>query len=397
MQVTKLKERTDLGGGDMATMKASRNLRDAPNGAPIGVIANGGAKVDILANQDVPGAGSWTQVRLTASIGTPVGWVSADSVDASGQLPAGPIDKALFAKECWRQALYTGTNAHYLAAVAELRSRTRTGSDGAKTLPFEIAQADWKTTLQDTEFELDFLPGDIDNWRMQCSVFAVMTLRKLNALMVPPNDSKRPSAVDLCVAQSDPPPADDAARAALRQALQAALDATRPFVLAAGAEVLGDPQAPVTPTGDSAAQINVAGLSASQQGSAKLIVSKFQSAGYGPIQQIAAVANAIAESSLNPKEEVNNAQEHSVGLFQLNIKGGLGSGHTPAQLKDAATNIDIIINEAKKFDAFKNATSLFSAVDVFVRNVEKPANPGNETQKRAKIADRLKGTQTLLA
>jgi hypothetical protein len=381
----------------MATMKATRTLREAPNGTPMDALAPAGAKVEILDNQDVAGAGKWTKVKLVAAVDTPEGWVSADAVDAAGVPPAGPIDKALFAKECWRQALYTGTNAHYLAAVAELRSHIRTGTNAGKTAPFDITQTEWDTTIKDKEFELDFLAGDIDNWRLQCAAFAVMTLRTLEGLMAGPNKDKRPSAIDLYVAQLGSPAPDAAARADLLQKLKEALDATRAVVLAAGADVLADPSAPTTPTNPSAVQFNSGGVPAGREDIAKLIVSQFQASGYGPIQQIAAVANAIAESALNPNAEVNNSVEHSVGLFQLNIRGGLGEGHSAAELKNPATNIGIIIAETKKFDAFKNASSLFDAVDVFVRKVERPANAGTQVQKRAKIAERLKGTQALMA
>jgi tail lysozyme len=381
----------------MATMKVTRTLREAPNGTPMDALAPAGVKVEILDNKEVEGAGKWIKVRLVAAIDTPEGWVSADAVDAAGVLPAAPIDKALFAKECWRQALYTGTNAHYLAAVAELRSHIRTGTDAGKTAPFDITQAEWDTTIKDKDFELDFLAGDIDNWRLQCAVFAVMTLRTLEGLMVGANKDKRPSAVDLYIAQLGSPALDATARADLVLKMKEALDATRAAILSAGADVLVDPSAPTTPTNPSAAQFNSAGVPAGREDVAKLIISKFQAAGYGPIQQIAAVANAIAESALDPNAEVNNSLEHSVGLFQLNIGAGLGRGHSAAQLKDPATNIAIIIAETQKFDAFKNASSLFDAVDVFVRKVERPANPGSQVQKRAKIAERLKGTQALLA
>jgi hypothetical protein len=381
----------------MATMKATRTLRQAPNGTPLDALAPAGVKIEILDHADVAGAGSWTKVRLIAAIGAPEGWVSADAVDAAGVLPDGPIDKALFAKECWRQALYTGTNAHYLAAVAELRSHIRTGSSAGKTFPFGITQAEWDDTLKDKEFVLDFLPGDIDNWRLQCAVFAVMALRTLEALMVGANKDKRPSAIDLYIAQLGSPLPNAAARTALLSDLKDALDATRAVVLSAGADVLVDPSTPTTPTNPSAVQINLAGVPSGREEIARLIVAQFQAAGYGPIQQISAVANAIAESALNPNAEVNNAQEHSVGLFQLNINGGLGSGHSAAELKDPIKNIAVIIAETKKFDAFKNATSLFDAVDVFVRKVEKPANAGTQVQKRAKIAERLMTTQALMA
>jgi hypothetical protein len=252
-----------------------------------------------------------------------------------------------------------------------------------------VTQAEWDAALLDAEFELDFLAGDIDDWISQCAVFAVMTLRKTEALMVAPNEDKRPSAIDLYVTQVGPPAPDAAARADLLAKLKEALDATRALVVSAGADVLADPSAPIIPTNPAGVKMSPAGIPAGREETAKLIVSQFQAAGYGPIQQIAAVANAIAESSLNPKAEVNNAVEHSVGLFQLNITNGLGSGHSAASLKDPVKNIGIIIAEAKKFDAFKNATSLFDAVDVFVRKVENPANPDAQVKKRVKIAQSL--------
>jgi hypothetical protein len=382
----------------MATMLASRNLRKEPNGDPVGVIASAGASVDILGNQDVAGAGSWTKVRLAVTFGLPEGWVSSEAVDVAGAAPVGPIDKMLFAKECWRQALYTGTNAHYLVAAAELRSHIKTGKIDEKRIgPFCLSQKEWDATLRDKEFKLDFLPAHIDNWRMQVAVFAVMTLRVVDKLIAASAEKKRPSAIELYVAQSESPPADAAARVSLLEQLKQALDGTHGLVLAAGADILADAEAAVTPTNAAAARINVGAVPAGREEIAKLILSKFRDAGYGEIQQIAALANAIAESNLNPKAINNTPPEHSVGLFQLNMKGGLGTNHDETQLTDPATNIDIIIKEAKRFDAFKNASSLFDAVDVFVRKVERPANASTQVQIRAKIAERLKHTEMLLA
>jgi len=379
----------------MATMKMTRTLRETANGTPLDAIAPGGAKVEILGTQDVAGAGSWTHIRLIAAIGTPDGWVSSDAIDGDGAMPAAPIDKAMFAKECWRQSLYTGTNAHYLTAIAELRSHIRTGSNEGKTAPFNLTADDWSTAIKNKKFQLDFLPGDIDNWRLQCAAFAVLAAEALDEF-VQDNKGKRPSTIDLYIVQLGSPTLDDAARSLLLQSLKEALDATRAVVLAAGAEVLADPSIATTGPNDSAVGVNLGSLSAAKQEMAKLITSKFSAAGYGAIQQIAAVANAIAESDLNPNS-VADQGELSVGLFQLNINGGLGSGHTVAELKNPLLNIEIILQEAKKFDAFKNATSIFDAIDVFVRKVERPANPGTQVQKRVKIAERLKGAQTLLA
>lgn len=48
-----------------------------------------------------------------------------------------------------------------------------------------------------------------------------------------------------------------------------------------------------------------------------------------------------AESSFNPDTYVNTALEESVGLLELNRRGGQGTGYTVAQLKDPATNLRI--------------------------------------------------------
>jgi hypothetical protein len=64
-----------------------------------------------------------------------------------------------------------------------------------------------------------------------------------------------------------------------------------------------------------------------------LIVARFAAAGYGKDHQVAAVANAIRESNLDPKA-VSDPPERSFGLFQCNIHGGLGNGFSPDQLLD---------------------------------------------------------------
>lgn len=48
-----------------------------------------------------------------------------------------------------------------------------------------------------------------------------------------------------------------------------------------------------------------------------------------------------AESSFNPNEHVDNALEDSVGLLQLNRRGGQGVGHTVAELLDPRRNLQI--------------------------------------------------------
>lgn len=119
---------------------------------------------------------------------------------------------------------------------------------------------------------------------------------------------------------------------------------------------------------------------------AELIRKKFKDAGFSDAQAEAAVANAIAESGLNPKARNNTNGEDSVGLFQMNRNGGLGSGKTVEELMDPNTNIDLAIAAAKKSDSFKSATNVNDAVAAFVRDVEKPKNQQAAIEKRIQIA-----------
>lgn len=121
---------------------------------------------------------------------------------------------------------------------------------------------------------------------------------------------------------------------------------------------------------------------------AGLILKAFAAAGYGRDQQIAALANAIGESNLNPRAH-NTHGEDSVGLFQLNRIVGVGGNHSVERLMDPAFNTQLIIAEANRFPSFKNATDLHTAVDVFVRRVERPADKPGQVAKRFKIAQAL--------
>jgi len=126
-------------------------------------------------------------------------------------------------------------------------------------------------------------------------------------------------------------------------------------------------------------------LSTDAESMAELIRSKFKAAGFNDVQAEAAVANAIAESGLNPFAH-NTRGEDSVGLFQMNRKGGLGEGHSVENLKDPNYNIDLAIDAAKKSEAFLKSNTIDDAVAAFVRDVERPANKELEIEKRTQIA-----------
>ena len=124
-----------------------------------------------------------------------------------------------------------------------------------------------------------------------------------------------------------------------------------------------------------------------QQKYANLIYSKFIEAGFSDAQARGAIANAIAESGLNPNAYNSNGKEESVGLFQLNRKGGVGTGYTVEQLKDPNKNIDLMIAEAKsKGNKFKLATTPEEATRYFMKEVERPANT-SESKQQERIAN----------
>jgi hypothetical protein len=133
---------------------------------------------------------------------------------------------------------------------------------------------------------------------------------------------------------------------------------------------------------------SMASISPERRPIAQKILDAFAAAGFGQFQQVAALANAIAESNLDPGVHLAGGED-SWGLFLLNARGGLGTGHTPAELKDPDVNIGIVVVEAKRHPAFAAATSLDQAVEIFVQQIERPADPGSEIIRRQQIARQL--------
>lgn len=145
-----------------------------------------------------------------------------------------------------------------------------------------------------------------------------------------------------------------------------------------------DAPAAVTPTTSFSLPASV---KPDHRANAAKIVNAFAAAGYKRHHQIAALANAIAESNLDHNAHATG--EDSVGLFQLRRRVGVGGSHSVEALKDPDFNIGLIIAEAKKVAAFANSTSPADAVSVFVRRIERPANAEAAVQRRVKIANAL--------
>jgi uncharacterized protein (TIGR02594 family) len=142
------------------------------------------------------------------------------------------------------------------------------------------------------------------------------------------------------------------------------------------------------PVAANAGPLNLSSIAAAKRPIAQMIIQQFAAAGFAAFQQAAALANAIAESDLVPTAHATQG-ENSVGLFQLNIAGGEGAGHTVAELIDPATNIALTIASIKKVHAFVGASNVDDAVTAFVLGFEKPADKAGQIRKRTDIAHSL--------
>ena len=131
-----------------------------------------------------------------------------------------------------------------------LRSGISDDSKGGQIGPFRLTQGEWDTNRTDDQFAFDFLPTDINEWDMQCAVFALMAHNAFDAFESAKN--RDPSALELYLQQW--PTAQSATLAA---DLQLALDSTVGLLNPAAASVpnatpsmppkIGNPNQPTPP------------------------------------------------------------------------------------------------------------------------------------------------------
>ena len=133
------------------------------------------------------------------------------------------------------------------------------------------------------------------------------------------------------------------------------------------------------------ADLDLAWLKEQQRVVAEEVCEWLAAGGLGRLQLAAALANAMGESSMNPNAH-NTHNEDSVGLFQLNRKGGAGVGRTVEDLKRIEVQCDIVLKAVRRLPDFMKAATLEQAVDVFVRKFERPANPTAAVEKRIVFA-----------
>lgn len=132
------------------------------------------------------------------------GWVKAINVDPTGTHLT-VIVLADFANQCWLSAFGFGADAHYLAAMAQLRSNISPATQNGEVGPFNLTAEEWAyyaggahsdPKLGDPIFDA----GAINGWQNQCDVFAVMARVAGEELSVAL--SRPASVVELCLGQA---------------------------------------------------------------------------------------------------------------------------------------------------------------------------------------------------
>lgn len=394
-------------------------------------------KVELLETR-----GDFVRVRLPRLTDAPEGWLPKSAI-GDVDPPDAPVKKNEFIEECAHQEQVFGVPGHYIAGIAQLRSginnnTTPQGEFGEIGL-FRLTAAEWVADWDsETNFGFKFKPADINDWRNQSTLFALMARRALDACQTAAKT--RPNSVELLLAQliggkaaaslkAAPATSVTAALAAvgdndlskggltrdqlvrryssllrdgansltgaqafarIEAALVTALTATAAIIPANLIRPIADAKAPAPSTGNGTAlNLDAKDIRPERKAVAQQIVQAFADKGFNVVQQAAALANAIAESGLNPQAKAITDVESSFGLFQLNTRGGLGTHHEPADLVKAEVNIGIILNEALKVPSFRAATTLAEAVSAFVTKIERPADPFGAIKNRTAIGQRL--------
>jgi hypothetical protein len=130
-------------------------------------------------------------------------------------------------------------------------------------------------------------------------------------------------------------------------------------------------------------------LAADQGAVAREVALRLKAGGCGLPQQAAALGNAMAESSLDPKSHNLTAKEDSVGLFQLNRRNGRGKGRTVEELQRIDVQCQVVLAWAESAPAFMSTDDVDAAVALFVTDFERPADAQAAIQKRQPIARRF--------
>jgi hypothetical protein len=239
-----------------------RILRSGPNGAPTEITVEPGDEVAILQEDQ-----GWVQIRL---VGSPVnGWVQENAIATQSPVPAEvAVNESMFFRQCWLDGLSSNVFPHYLAGVAKLRSNIVNDTQNGQIGVFRFLESEWNACRADVALKFTDLDArDVEDWDFQCPMYAAVTARDFEAVKAALGRS--PSALELYLAQLiGPKAAGEAVQAPdatigvdLSKVADAALPAgglTRDQIMARYAKYLLDPGPPPAPVKGSVALDRIA-------------------------------------------------------------------------------------------------------------------------------------------
>jgi hypothetical protein len=210
-------------------MQTARTLRTAP--APDGQktlnVVGPGDEVTILQESQ-----AWAQIQIAGSEVT--GWVQKDTIGDTSPVPPDPdIDPAAFFRMCWLRALDSQVYPNYLAAVAKARSGIKNDTQNNQIGPFRFQPPEWDADRRNAALKLtDLGANDVHAWAYQCAMFAATTAQAFAALQTALG---RPSSAhELYLAQLIGAKAAAAAITTPANTIKAALDGVQDADLPAG-------------------------------------------------------------------------------------------------------------------------------------------------------------------
>lgn len=428
--------------GVIGVMNVTRTLRatPTPDGAVAGIAAKG-LVVEKFEEKD-----EFSRVRLVDVAGKPEGWVSTAAITIGDPAPV-LIDKADFVRACWQEGAFIGTSPHYVAAIAELRSRvSNSDADGYKGL-FRLRLEEWSSPAWKSEdFKFKFEAADIADWRKQTTMFALMTLRAVTELKGAPYN-KQPTVLELYTAQifgakaaakleaaGAALPLDQAltdgdlpaggqklsdiikrhvsllqfnnavatvgkAREQITTALQSALDSMRPLILQVGPSVLEVTEKNVLEgtSGAAAAPPANAGELLPTLAKAQEAFTSLTQAGWSAAQACGIVANIKAESNFNFQDNTGD-NGTAAGLCQwrgsrqtlFKTKFGIPIQNSTFEQQVEFIDFELRHGDTLELKAGKDLVNQMTAADAaasFCRHYERPLDADKDSKVRRRLAD----------
>lgn len=304
-----------------------------------------------------------------------------------------------FADQCVTFGLLYGVNAHYVMAVAMLRSKLNDDVVGGQNGPYLWTQAEWDANpdIKNPALGNPFVSGDLSDWRAQVDVFVLMTLRQFTALQA--TLGQNPSALQLYQSQwpGESGPVVDNLQKSCDNTRQAILDAINQQLPEVGASSLAvtDPKEPVAQQTSNPP----ANLHTNMERNEWAAYHAALGAGLSDPACRALVANMRGESLGNPSDvhvdvDANNHPVHLArGIVQWDpprsaaIKAHFGSlpnqmsvdDQTRAAIWEIQTNATYVKTKVAIFQSGGTAEQI---IEVLVTDYERPARPDQEIPKR---------------